>query len=337
MSDTDNPAGDAFPGGPAAPDAGHQAWLDRLDAHAMEHGFHARLGARHGALYTEEDEDVLLVTFEAAATIRDQGAAPPLPQGLRIAGREGWSQLCLYSEGATWFRDPEVYAFFDDLVDDGYFDLFDKVIFYGAGACGYAACAYSVAAPGASVVAIRPHATLAPDRAIWDRRHRAARRLDFDGRYGDAPALLEAAARAALVYDPFVPEDAMHATLYGPGPAHFRTPHLGPRTERELEDMGMLGPLIGAAARGKLDRATFARLYRKRRGHAAYLRHVAVALERADRPWLEGVWCRAALAQAERPRLRQGLDRATAALAAQGRSLPPPLWDEARAHRGALG
>jgi hypothetical protein len=222
-------------------------------------------------------------------------------------------------------------------VDDGFFDLFDKVIFYGAGACGYAACAYSVAAPGAAVVAIRPHATLAPDRAIWDRRHRAARRLDFSGRYGDAPELLEAAEQAALVYDPFVAEDAMHATLYGPGPMHFRTPHLGPRTERELEDMGMLGPLIGAAARGRLDRATFARLYRKRRGHAAYLRHVAVALERADRPWLEGLWCRAALAHAERPRLRQGLDRAVAALSAEGRTLPPPLWQTDGPRHGTAG
>jgi hypothetical protein len=337
MSDTPHHAGHHAPADPAPAPAGQDGWLDRLDAHAMDHGFHARLGARHGALYTEEDEDVLLVTFEEAATIRDQGAAPPLPQGLRIAGREGWSQLCLYCDGATWFRDPEVYAFFDDLVDDGFFDLFDKVIFHGAGACGYAACAYSVAAPGAFVVAIRPHATLAPDRAIWDRRFPAARRLDFSGRYGDAPELLEAAERAALVYDPFVQEDAMHATLYGPGPAHFRTPHLGARTERELEDMGMLGPLIGAAARGKLDSATFARLYRKRRGHPAYLRNVAVALERADRPWLEGVWCRAALTHAERPRLRQGLDRASASLAADGRSLPPPLWEEPGARRGAAG
>jgi hypothetical protein len=320
-----------------APDSA-EAWLDRLDAHAMEHGFHARLADRHGALYTEEDEDVLLVTFEEADQIRARSGdgTPPLPYGLRLAGREGWSQLCLYSEGRTWFRDPEVYAFFDDLVDDGFFDLFDKVVFYGAEACGYAACAYSVAAPGATVLAIRPHATLAPARAGWDRRYPDARRLDFAGRYGDAPTLLEAAEAAVLVHDPFVIEDAMHATLYGPDAMHFHTPHLGAETERHLDEMRMLEPLIRAAARGRLDAASFARLWRKRRTYPPYLRAVATLLERADRPWLEGLWCRAALHQVDRPRLRRGLEDAEAALARRGRSLPPPLWTR-DAHQSGTG
>ena len=40
-----------------------------------------------------------------------------------------------------------VYGFFDQILDDGFFDEFDTIIFYGAGPCGYAATAYSVAAP----------------------------------------------------------------------------------------------------------------------------------------------------------------------------------------------
>lgn len=300
------------------------AWLDHLDAHAMEHGFHARLGPRHGALYTEDDEDMLLVTFETADAIRED-ADVALPLGLKFAGKNGWSHLCLYSEGTTWFRDPEVYAFFDDLVDDGFFDMFDHVLFHGAGPEGYAAAAYSVAAPGASVLAVRPQATLDPELAGWDKRYPEARRLDFSSRYGYAPDMVEGAEDGILVYDSAVSEDAMHAALFGTGMRHLRTPRLGWRTEKELDEMGVLEPMVRAAARGRLDTAEFARLYRNRRRHVAYLRHVLVALEHADRPLLAGLWCRAVLQEFNRPRFRKGLAEAEERLAADGRSLPPPL------------
>jgi hypothetical protein len=301
------------------------SWLERLDAHAAEHGFHARLGERHGALYTEEEQDVLLVTFENAETIRAD-VHQPLPAGLRLAGREGWSQLCFYSEGATWFRDGEVYAFVDDLVDDGFFDLFDRVVFHGAGPEGYAACAFSVAAPGASVVAVRPQATLDPALTIWDRRFLAARRLDFTGRYGFAPEMVEAAGHVALVYDPTVAEDAMHAALFGQRALHCRTPRLGARTEAALNGMGATWPLIRAAARGRLDAAAFARIWRARRDYRPYLRLVLAALEGRNRPYLRGLWARQVLREDDLPPFRAALAEAEAALAEEGRALPPPLW-----------
>jgi hypothetical protein len=43
-------------------------------------------------------------------------------------------------------------------VDDGFFDEFEQVIFYGSGSSGYAAAAFSVAAPGATVIAVQPQA-----------------------------------------------------------------------------------------------------------------------------------------------------------------------------------
>ena len=60
-----------------------------------------------------------------------------------------WSHMALISDSDTWFRDPAVYGWFDRLVDEGFFDEFDRVLFYGAGPCGYAAAAFSVSAPGA--------------------------------------------------------------------------------------------------------------------------------------------------------------------------------------------
>ncbi len=302
--------------------ASSAAWLETLDVHAMEHGFHARLGQKHGALYTEDDERMLLVSFENAVDIRN--TTPALPHGLKVAGKSGWSQLTLFSEGDTWFRDPEVYAFFDDLVDDGFFDLFDDVMFYGVGPGGYAACAYSVAAPFSKVLAIRPQATLDPARAGWDRRFLKARRASFTDRYGDAVTLLEASERAALVYDPLIAEDAMHASLFGAAPMHLHTPMLGRHPETLLEGMGVIEAMLRLLAKDRLTQASFASLYQRRKRSAGYLRQVLQVLEEKKRPLLQALWCRAALRETDRPRLRKGLEEAVAALEAAGRSLPPP-------------
>ena len=43
-----------------------------------------------------------------------------MPLGQRVATSRGWSSLTLIARSRTWFRDPEVHAFFDRLVDEGY-------------------------------------------------------------------------------------------------------------------------------------------------------------------------------------------------------------------------
>ena len=110
-------------------------WRSMLDKHGAEHGFHIPLGGSHGVLYTA-DERTLIVSFENAEHMR--GSETGLPLGLQVAGREGWSNLALYSEGKTWFRDPAVYNLFDTLTDEQFFEDFDRVLFCGAGAGGYA-------------------------------------------------------------------------------------------------------------------------------------------------------------------------------------------------------
>ena len=297
-------------------------WRETLDAHGAEHGAHLRLGPDHGALFTEDGED-LLVTFERAPAIRNESQAA-LPFGLQIAGREGCSQLCLYAEDEGFFRSPEVWAYFDGLVDEGFFDEFDRVVFSGAGPCGYAAAAFSVCAPGATAVLIRPLATLDTARAGWDDRYPRMRRADFTSRYGYAPAMIEAAEEAYVIYNPFTLRDAMHASLFAsPNVHHLRTRWLGRAPESELEEMGVLEPMLRAAMRGKLTPEGFARLYRARHRHGPWLRRLVVHLERAERPWLTGIAARAARTRFDWPRFRKALDGAEAALAADGRRLPP--------------
>ncbi|TDX30187.1 phosphoadenosine phosphosulfate reductase [Rhodovulum visakhapatnamense] len=237
------------------------------------------LGPDHAAVWAAGG-GTLLVTFEQAREILT-GATVGHTLAAQLAEPAGWSRLTLVAHGATWFRDRAVYDFFDERVDSEFFDAFDRVVFYGAGMCGYAACAYSVVAPGAAVVALAPQATLDPAQLDWDRRFLMARRRDFTSRYGYAPDMIEAACCAAILYDPAQTLDAMHAALFdGPNVMRLATPHCGDALEAHLSAMAVLPELIDAAGEGQLTAEVFFRLFRARRQHAPYL---AALLDRLDK------------------------------------------------------
>jgi hypothetical protein len=254
-------------------------------------GYVSLLGKKHMAVFTEQST-TLLVTFE---TLQGLQTLSPLaqPMGWEPVKTSGWSNLAMISDGDTWFRDPAVYAFFDRLVDDGFFDEFDRVVFYGAGPCGYAAATYSVTAPGARVLAIQPQATLDPAVTEWDPRFVEMRRTDFTRRYGFAPFMLEAAERAFILYDPRQIEDAMHAALFtSSNVTKLRLPNMGGTLQTELLNMGILYELIEDVGTGTLTASRFARLYRARRENRAYLRRLLQRLEADERSTLVELLCK---------------------------------------------
>ena len=148
-----------------------------------------------------KDGDKLFVSFESMSGI-EALSETRTPIGFDMVGGAGWSSLSLLSHGDTWFRDPRVYAFFDQLQDDGFFDEFETVLFFGAGPCGYAAGAYSVTAPGARVLMLQPQATLDPRVAEWDDRFAEERRRDFTVDWVHLK-LNDQAQRTVLCKDPF--------------------------------------------------------------------------------------------------------------------------------------
>ncbi len=181
-----------------------------------------------------------------------------MPLGWEMAERHGWSQLCILAHSETWFRHRAVYMFFDRLVDEGFFDEYDQVVFYGSGSCGYAAAAYSVAAPGATVIALQPQATLDPRVTEWDPRFDHMRRVSFTDRYGYAPDMLDAAERAFVLYDPEETADAMHAALFTrPNVTKLRCRYLDGEIEAFLRRMQILQPLLVKAMDGSLTRSGF--------------------------------------------------------------------------------
>ncbi|EAQ01857.1 hypothetical protein OB2597_00530 [Pseudooceanicola batsensis HTCC2597] len=281
-------------------------WTRRIMEQADSRGASDRLGRRHFAAFVKSGP-VLLVSFETVQGMRGlTDSARPI--GWQLSQKLGWSSLLLACDGDTWFRAKEVYAYFDQLVDEGFFDEFETVVFYGAGPCGYAAAAYSVTAPGSRVVAVQPQATLDPRVTEWDDRFTHMRRTDFRDRYGFAPDMIDAAERAYVIYDPAEPLDAMHAALFTrPNVTKFRMPYMGEALQSHLLFMKRLFPLIQAAAEDRLTARYFAGLYRARRNHLPYLRRLLTRLEAKERSGLAVRLCRHVTERFSAPRFARRL------------------------------
>ena len=290
LSDMDQE--DAGAGETAAPKIvlDRDPWFARIDELCAEEGYFEPLGKKHWA-YFHDDGPILLVSFESLDRILARKGQ--MPFGHDVAVANGWSHLTVICDGETWFRDPAVWGYFDRLVDEAFFEDFDRVLFYGAGDAGYAACAYCVCAPGATVLAISPRATLDPTVAGWDHRATKLRRLDFSSRYGYAPDMTEGASRVFVIYDPLMPENAMHAALFR---ADWVTPlptrNFGDAIESVIEQTGLLPHLLTAACEARLDPVSFARLWRIRRRYAPYLRGLLRKVDMAQRPLLALMICR---------------------------------------------
>ncbi len=296
-------------------DLSNAAWWNALRDIGNEQGNFSDVGRHHAAVFVEKSHKVLFVGFETVFGIRS-GSETGLPLAFEISERRSWSHLTILTKSQNWFRDQSLFSFFDRLIDYGFFDQFDRVVFYGAGMCGYAAAAFSVAAPGASVLLVAPQATLDRGTTGWDSRFPSARRIDFSGRYAKASRLLDAADTALVIFDPDEIEDAMHASLFdGDNVIHHRYRRGGAGAiESDLRTMSLVSALTGAASRDRLTAGEAARILRARRGHAPYLRALLSRVLAEDRPALTAQLCRAVLSHQPLPRFRQHLERAEAQL-----------------------
>jgi len=284
-------------------------WLERLKRVGEKDGYYTQLGQDHAAVFVERSHDVLFVAFETLAGIRslsDNG----MPVAFDVSARRGWSHLTLIADRESWFRSNSVITYFDRLDDFSFFEDFDRVVFYGAGMCGYAAAVYSVAAPGSFALLVAPQATLERGRTEWDTRFPAARRMDFRRRYGYAPDMLEAARAAYVIYDPDETEDAMHASLFA-GPNIIRHRYRRGRAgtiDTDLRTLALIERLAEAAANGVLTPGRLARVLRARRDHLPYLRSLLARVLAEDRPQLTARLCRAVLASKQVPSFRHHLE-----------------------------
>ncbi len=292
-----------------------QAWLGALEELADEAGYFQPLNAKHNAAFIDAGK-TLLVTFETMQSVQSMNNKAH-PIGFEMVREADWSLLSFFSDGETWFRDPSIYRYFDRLVDDGFFEDFERVIFYGSGSCGYAACAFSVAAPGAQVLAFSPQASLDPRVSEWDDRFRRMRRISFSDRYGYAPDMLDAADRATVIYDPRVELDAMHAALFTRANVDkLRMPNFGSSLDMQMMRLEILYPLLGAVGSGTSVPAEFHRLHRTRRQDRNYLRSLLGDAEDTKRWTFAKAVCDHAVSELNAPRFRKRGEQIQAFIAA---------------------
>ena len=275
-------------------------WFDRVETLSDDLGYFEPLGKAHCAAFLDAGPN-LLVTFESAEYIRKFNARAE-PRGFHYAQHEGWSHLAIISHADSWFRDPAIYRYFDRLIDDGFFEDFDNVLFHGAHGGGYAAAAYSVAAPGCNVLAIRPQATLDPRVAGWETRYTDQRRKSFTDRYGYAPDMIDAANHAFIAFDPLQRFDAIHAALFTrENMTALRCTGLGNRPDVALDAMGVHHDLIVAAMNKTLTENGFNDAVRNRRDHGPYLRTLYMRMIQTGHPKLAANVCAYVLRQGDDP------------------------------------
>lgn len=300
----------------------HAEWFDRVRKIGERAGFFKRLGAVHAALF-HDDGPTLLVTFETVAEIRNQ-QADELPLGYHVARDRGWSHLCVIAAEDTWYRDASVYGLFDRLDDGDFFDQFDQVVFYGAGMAGYAAAAYSVTAPGATVVAAQPQATLDPRRAGWDPRFTHMRRTSFTDRYGFAPDMIEGARAVYILFDPEQNLDSMHAALFArPHVTLLPCRNLGRHIGTALMEMRILPSVLSAACTNTFDERLFRIFYRARRNYRPYLENLLARLISDGRPYLAALLSRNVATRLNAADFRKRSSQLEQDLAVMGKRLPP--------------
>jgi hypothetical protein len=258
---------------PPSPDT-DESWDDIALQLAGKDGWYRPGTNGHSFLYMPRDQHTLVVTFDnldIAMTKRDDRR----PWGYSFIKEQGWSMLGVLAGGWTWYREPWVYEQFDELKQSGFFQQFKRVVFYGASMGGYAACAFSPAAPGCDVVAISPQSTVDKSVVPWESRYKVVWDRDFTGPYGDAATVSSAANRVSILYDPYEPLDAQHARRFsGSNVEHLRAPLLGHRLGSSLHQMGILSPIILGALNGSLTRHDYYQMLRKRRSFPRYQREL---------------------------------------------------------------
>ncbi|PSL19144.1 phosphoadenosine phosphosulfate reductase [Shimia abyssi] len=289
-------------------------WQANLQKIGAAEGFYEALGKEHTALYVERG-DTLIVTFENLDHVYER-AEDRMPWGYDFVTSRGWSMLGMMAHNWSWYRDTDVHDFFDRLRDEGFFDRFQNVIFYGASMGAYASAVFSSAAPGATVICISPQATLDREVASWETRYRKAWRRNFHDRYGYAPDMVASAQAVHVFYDPRAPLDAMHAALFhGDNVQKYRCRFMGHRIASLWLQIGVLKPVIEGCVAGTLTPHEFYTLLRRRRENPRYQKEMLATLEKMRRPKMLARYCRAVLARRGGPNFRKALRAAEARIA----------------------
>jgi len=121
-----------------------------------------RITAERNALWFEKHAgpkgNFLVVSFDNLATMNE--GWPRQPWMYWRLEKLGYSVLGVQSFNKDWFRLGEAPELLANLVSEGFFDRFEKVLFLGASMGGFGALNYASVVPGATVLAFSPQTTM---------------------------------------------------------------------------------------------------------------------------------------------------------------------------------
>ena len=295
------------PPDPARADNENDSWPTIARALAGTQGFFSQGPQGHSFLFMPRDPKVLVVTFDNLDIAMNK-RADRRPWGYDFIEKQGWSMLGVLAGGWTWYREPWVSQQFDKLREEGFFDQFDRVVFYGASMGGYAAAAFSAACPGADVVIISPQSTLDRRLVPFETRYHTAWGYDYSGPYGDAAEVSKSARRVTILFDPYEPLDAGHVARFtGENVVKLRCPLMGHRLGSSLSQMGLLSRTILRALSSQLDPVAFYADLRARHAFPRYQKELFRKTLQRNRPDLArrvGAWV---LARGDNRAIRLGM------------------------------
>jgi pimeloyl-ACP methyl ester carboxylesterase len=240
---------------------------------AMKRGF-VKAMTRHTALFYQRSNRTLVVTFDNMKS--RETPSPAYPWGYDFLAKQDYSHLGIVMRRRNdWFRHKDLANFFDTLRDDGFFNAFKHVVFYGSSMGGYGALAYASASPGARVVAFSPQTSLDPAHARFETRYRNGfARGDWSGPYLDGAYEARTANSVTVFYDPYERIDCSHVSRLEVNTQlnRMKMPFAGHDTMRRLAMQEILPEICLLALEGKLTAKDFNIMLRAHRGVQAVAR-----------------------------------------------------------------
>lgn len=256
------------------------------------------LTGEHGNIWYQHRSSTLFVTFDNLATLDDP--YPRRPWMYERVEMLDYSILGVQTFRKDWFRQPTSSAQITALVEQGFFDQFERVVFIGASMGAFAALNFAPLVHGAWVLVFSPQSTMNQTIAPFEKRFKyAVRRSNWDSMpFLDAAAAVPYIPKIAMFYDPLETEDKKHATrLSGPNVQHLAIPNATHQAIRLVVKCDALPQMMREFAEtGKLGSEFYGNM-RARKDIRSWRRAMVENLEKREHPKLLLKACRYMLAQ----------------------------------------
>ncbi len=251
--------GDTPEDGPAVP-----RWLEEIRPGGEGLGF-VEKNLRHSLMFVKRPSTRLLVTFDNLSNVGDDSVERE-PWAFKFAQDNALSHLGIMAHVSDWYRDADLIKRFERLVEDGFFDNYERVVFAGVSMGGYAAIAYGSLVPGAHVISINPQSTLNPELVPWETRYEKGQRQDWTLPLADASELTSKLERVNIFYDPYHELDQQHLDRFsGDNIRIFKCWFSAHKTAVFLRKIDALKPVMQHCIFDELTDPIFYKLYRERR------------------------------------------------------------------------